>query len=145
MKSNSFSFWLSQLCPVLRKLRSFWLFFHIHKLLHTPTQENYHQALIWLNFNGRLPLSATELIPLFFIATTCITYKSVFFFSNKKAISYLTQPTVAVSWKDCGFCNYLFTFIIYLQMPERSKPHSSTFGKHSSFFVLAVDFFNRKH
>ena len=62
-----------------RKSRSLWLFFHIHKILHTPTQENYHQALIWLNFNGRLPLSATELIPLFFIATTCITYKSVFF------------------------------------------------------------------
>ena len=50
MKSSSFFFWLSQLCPVLGKWRSHWLFVHIHKFLHTPTQDNYHQAMIWLNF-----------------------------------------------------------------------------------------------
>ena len=101
MKSNSFSFWLSQLCPVLRKSLSLWLFFHIHKLLHTPTQENYHQALIWLNFNGRLPLSATELIPLFFIATTCITYKSVFFsYLFKRDILKQEGITLYLIWRN---------------------------------------------
>ena len=102
MKSNSFSFWLSQLCPVLRKSRSFWLFFHIHKLLHTPTQENYHQTLIWLNFNGRLPLSATELIPLFFIATTCITYKSVFFSYLFKRAILKQEGYILFDATNCG-------------------------------------------
>ena len=50
MKSRSFSLWLNQLCSVLGKSRSHWLFVHIHKFLHTLTQANYHQAKIFLNF-----------------------------------------------------------------------------------------------
>ena len=94
-----------------------------------------------LIFNGRLPLSSTELILLFFIAIAwTVEFFSFSLFyarytqpSKNHSISPLTQPTAAISWKDCGFCNYLFVwrisviFIIYLQAPKLSKPHRPNF------------------
>ena len=116
-KSSSFFFWLSQLCPVLGKSRSHWLFVHIHKFLHTPTQDNYHQAMIWLNFQRPSAIELDGVNPALFHCSclNCVIFFSFLLFyarytqpSKNHSISSLIQPTVAISWKDCGFCNCLF-------------------------------------
>ena len=135
MKSRSFCLWLNQLCPVLGKSRSHWLFVHIHKFLHTLRQANYHQAKILLNFQRPSFIELDGVNPTLFHCN-CLNY-AIFFTillicarytqpSKNHYISSLTQPTVAISWKDRGFCNYLFIwrisviFIIYLQAPKLS-------------------------
>ena len=69
-KASSFFFWLSQLC--------LWLFVHIHEFLHTPTQENYHPAMIWLNFQRLFAIKGDGVNPAIFHCI-CLNYIKVFF------------------------------------------------------------------
>ena len=69
-KSSSLFFWLSQLC--------LWLFVHIHEFLHTPTQENYHPAMIWLNFQRLFAIKGDGVNPAIFHCI-CLNYIKVFF------------------------------------------------------------------
>ena len=114
----------------------FWLFVHIHKFLHTYTEENYYQAMIWLNFQRPFAIKRDGVNPALFHCN-CLNYIKVFFFtflstiySTKKESRYILSDATNCGhfWKDCGFCNYLFIFIMFLQTPKRPKPHPPTFG-----------------
>ena len=54
------------------------LFVHIHEFLHTPTQENYHPAMIWLNFQRLFAIKGDGVNPAIFHCI-CLNYIKVFF------------------------------------------------------------------
>ena len=76
-KSSSLFFWLSQLF--------LWLFVHIHKFLHTYTEENYYQAMIWLNFQRPFAIKRDGVNPALFHCN-CLNYIKVFFYFFKHDI-----------------------------------------------------------
>ena len=96
-KSSSLFFWLSQLF--------LWLFVHIHKFLHTYTEENYYQAMIWLNFQRPFAIKRDGVNPALFHCN-CLNYiKVVFFFTFLSAI-YSTKKESRYILSDATNCGH---------------------------------------